>query len=318
MFNKNRNVTIIRIAACLLIQCVFFAAGAKEIIETTVAVVNDSVLVLSQLQDHIRREAYLRGILPAPISSETRKRILEEFIEDELLFQEAQRKKIQAPAETIDNMTDRFVLQVEGLFSSYAEYLKYIDIEFIDLPDFKRRARAMEEREYLINTLVSMNIALQEKDVLTFAEQLKNEGKATTYYRLSQIFFRFPENANNDDKEAVSEKALEVLMKIHNGADSAKMAREVSQDEASRKRGGELGVMEQGKFAKIFEEAASKLKEGEVSLPIASEHGIHLIRLDEKVDARRLLFQKRFKEERAKIIYELKQKAFIRKLEDNL
>lgn len=310
--------TSLRLAACLLILLIGFASAAKEIIETTVAVVNDSVLVRSQLEDHIRRESYLRGILPTPLSAETRKQILDEFIDDELLFQEATRKKIQAPVETIDNMTDRFVLQVEALFPTYREYLKYIDIEFIDLPDFKKRARAMEEREYLINSLVSMNIAIQEKEVQAFAEQLKREGKTTTFYRLSQIFFKFPENASYDDKESVSEKALEILIKIQNGADFAKMAREHSQDEASRKRGGDLGVMERGKFAKNIEESVSRMKEGEVSLPITGENGIHLIRLDEKMDARRLLFQKRFKEERAKILDELKQKAFIRKLEHNL
>jgi len=288
------------------------------VLESTVAVVNDSIIARSQLEDKIRRELYLRGIIPSEPSSELRRRILDELIEDELLVSEARRKKIEAPPEVIDDFTDRFVRYVESIFPDRDSFLHNIDMNYIDLVDFKKRARTWEERDYLINVLVSTNIIILEKDIQEFEKTLRSEGKSVLRYRLSQIFLKFTPNATEEEKESVTSRALDILRKIQNGADFNRMAKEYSEDEATKARGGDLGELKEGKFSPSIESAVQDMKEGDVSLPITDESGIHLIRLEQKSDARSLLFRKKFDEERKKILDELRKNAVIRILDTHL
>ena len=288
------------------------------LLESAVAVVNDSIIARSQLEDKIRRELYLRGIIPSEPSSELRRRILDELVEDEILVSEARRKKIEAPPEVIDNFADRFVKYVESLFPDRDSFLRDVDTNYIDLVDFKKRARTWEERDYLINVLVSTNIIILEKDVQEYEKTLRSEGKSVLRYRLSQIFLKSPLNATEEEKETVVSRALDILRKIQNGADFSRMAKEYSEDDATRARGGDLGELEEGKFAAPIEAAIRDMKEGDVSLPIIAESGVHLIRLEQKSDARSLLFRKRFNEERKRILDELRKNAVIRIIDTHL
>lgn len=65
---------------------------------------------------------------------------------------------------------------------------------------------------------------------------------------------------------------------IKNGEKFGKLAREFSIDSGSAKRDGSLGYFGRGKMVKSFEEAAFKLKVGEISEPVKSEFGYHIIK----------------------------------------
>lgn len=84
--------------------------------------------------------------------------------------------------------------------------------------------------------------------------------------------------------ERSQEEALELAEslreQLEQGADFAELAREHSDDPASAQQGGDLGTVEPGAFVEPFEEALFALDEGEVSEPIVTDFGIHLIRLD--------------------------------------
>jgi peptidyl-prolyl cis-trans isomerase C len=76
--------------------------------------------------------------------------------------------------------------------------------------------------------------------------------------------------------------AKEIYEKIAHGADFAQMAKEHSKDPGSKEEGGDLGYFSRGRMVPEFEEAAFKLDKGDVSLPIKSQFGWHLIRVDDK------------------------------------
>jgi peptidyl-prolyl cis-trans isomerase C len=78
------------------------------------------------------------------------------------------------------------------------------------------------------------------------------------------------------------EKAKEVFEKIAYGADFAKMAREYSKDPGTKDDGGDLGFFSRGQMVPQFEEAAFKLDKGDVSLPVETQFGWHLIQVLEK------------------------------------
>lgn len=76
-------------------------------------------------------------------------------------------------------------------------------------------------------------------------------------------------------------EALALLERLKKGENFANLAKELSIDKGSGKRGGDLGYFGRGMMVKPFEEAAFKLEKGQTSEPIKTEFGYHIIkRLD--------------------------------------
>jgi peptidyl-prolyl cis-trans isomerase C len=78
------------------------------------------------------------------------------------------------------------------------------------------------------------------------------------------------------------EQAKEIYEKIAHGEDFAKMAKQFSKDPGSKEEGGDLGFFGRGRMVPEFEQAAFKLEKGDVSLPVRTQFGWHLIRVEEK------------------------------------
>ena len=77
--------------------------------------------------------------------------------------------------------------------------------------------------------------------------------------------------------------ADDILAKIKSGAKFEDLAKEYSKDPGSAQRGGDLGFFTEGRMVKPFEEALNKLTQpGEISSPVESQFGFHIIRLDER------------------------------------
>ncbi|MBU8880017.1 peptidylprolyl isomerase [Bacillus sp. FJAT-29790] len=113
--------------------------------------------------------------------------------------------------------------------------------------------------------------------------------------------------------------ANEVKKKLDEGAKFEDLAKEYSKDPGSAANGGDLGWFGPGKMVPEFENAAYALKVDEISKPIQSQHGFHIIQVTEKKE------KKSFDEMKEKMEYELKvskldgekiQKAMERELKD--
>lgn len=96
--------------------------------------------------------------------------------------------------------------------------------------------------------------------------------------------------------------AKEIKEKLNNGEDFAALAKQYSEDPGSKEKGGELPEFGPGEMDSKFEEAAYKLEAGQVSDPIKSSHGYHIIKLTEKKEL------KPFDQEKDNIRKELEQK----------
>ncbi len=73
-------------------------------------------------------------------------------------------------------------------------------------------------------------------------------------------------------------QALAILDRLKKGEKFAELAKELSLDTGSGKRGGDLGYFGRGRMVKPFENAAFKLSIGEISEPIKTEFGYHIIK----------------------------------------
>ena len=76
--------------------------------------------------------------------------------------------------------------------------------------------------------------------------------------------------------------AKEVKAKLDKGEDFAKLAKQYSKDTGSAQKGGDLGWFGTGKMLPEFETAAYKLKKNEISEPVKSQYGYHIIQLLDK------------------------------------
>lgn len=109
------------------------------------------------------------------------------------------------------------------------------------------------------------HLKIQDKDLKALYEQKKPE------MRVSHIL--------------VSDETLakDIKSKIDSGEDFGSLAKEFSQDIATKEKGGDIGYFKEGDMVQAFQDAARKLKVGEVSQPVKTDFGYHVIKLlDEK------------------------------------
>lgn len=71
---------------------------------------------------------------------------------------------------------------------------------------------------------------------------------------------------------------MAVLERLKKGESFTNLARELSVDRGSGKKGGDLGLFGRGVMVKAFEDAAFKLNKGEISQPVKTEFGYHIIK----------------------------------------
>jgi len=98
------------------------------------------------------------------------------------------------------------------------------------------------------------------------------ETRATSHILLS--------TTGGEDEDQQLAKADDLETQLRNGADFATLAKENSQDPGSAAQGGSLGDVEVGQMVPEFEEATFALTEGEISVPVKSQFGYHIIKVD--------------------------------------
>jgi len=141
-------------------------------------------------------------------------------------------------------------------------------------PQTKLRYMAFKESDIDDVNATDLEIEFYYKDH-------KNEYEVKERRRARHILLKISEGADEDSIEEIRKKAKKIREQIEKGEDFAKLAKENSEDAGSAENGGELGFFSKGMMVKPFEEAVFLMKEGEVSKPVKTRFGLHIIELEE-------------------------------------
>ena len=141
-----------------------------------------------------------------------------------------------------------------------------------EIPE-KRRLRFL----LVDQTAIFDGLTLTDDEVRQYYDANLSQYRTPGQVRASHVLLR----VDGDDEE-VAARAAEIAAEARSGADFADLAREHSQDETNAGAGGDLGLVERGRMVPEFENAAFALAEGEISDPVRSPFGYHVIHVTEK------------------------------------
>lgn len=131
---------------------------------------------------------------------------------------------------------------------------------------------------------IKMNLSatkLVGDDVTVTEEEMK------AYFDENKASLDVPEQVKASHILVADEaKAKEVKAKLAAGGDFAALAKEYSTDESNKEQGGELGFFSKGDMVPEFENVAFSLKAGDISEPVKTEFGYHIIKVSEKKEAK--------------------------------
>ncbi len=182
-------------------------------------------------------------------------------------------KKFSSREQELDIRRKTLDLIIDDKLMIIGAYEQKLD----ESPDVKKQLEDGKPRSLLQ--------VLYEKEVKEKAEVSKAEVKR--YYDQLKFEVRARHILVNTEEEA--KKVKEELDK---GSDFAQLAKEKSIDPRTKDKGGDLGFFKWGKMVGPFQEVAFRLKPGGVSPPVKSQFGWHIIKVEEKREAKREPFDK--------------------------
>ncbi len=169
-----------------------------------------------------------------------------------------------------------------------------VTVEEADLRTFyqNNQNRYMEPEKREI-AYVLLNMEDLEKEIHPGDEEIRRyyDENAAKFAREKQvraqhILFRVKPDAPQDEVEKIRADAQKILDEAKKGKNFAELAKKYSQDEASAKKGGELGFFSQKQMEQAFSAAAFALKPGDISDLVRTPYGFHIIKSEEISEAR--------------------------------
>ncbi|SKC91185.1 peptidylprolyl isomerase [Maledivibacter halophilus] len=325
MIQINRKIVSIVLALILLTVSVAACSKASDkpkVDENTVAIVNneeiDSEIFKKNFSivEKIYNENYTENIWSQEINGKTvleivKGQVLDKLITEELIRQESENKKISVEDTKVNETYDAF-----------KEHLEQDE----ELKKFYEEKNLNEE---FVKKQIKMELLVQEYEKALYEELGLNDQEKLNEITKDYVVQVHAKHILVDDEKL----AKDIIEKLEAGEDFEKLAKENSTDPSAEQNNGDLGYFQRGQMLPEFEQAAFKMNVGDISDPVKTQHGYHVIKLEDKktledlkeeTPEEQLAFQRKNVEEIVKQekfiekIEELKAKANIEKFEENL
>ena len=254
------------------------APGAAYVpLDRIIAIVNEDVVMQSELEQRLRS---VRGQLreegarlpPGPVLE---RQVLDSLILGRIQLQLAARAGIRVDDETLNRAINNIAAENQV---TLGEFRQILEADGYNYPQFREDIRDQITLSQLRQRQVENRISVTEREIDDFLANREFQGDAEAEIRISHILLALPAEAPAAAIEQARQGATELRRKLLAGADFAETARRVS-DGGNAGNGGDLGWRKMAEVPTLFAEYIPDLGKGDISEPIRSPSGFHLIRI---------------------------------------
>jgi len=280
------------------------AAQEGSLVDRIAAVVGDSVITLTQIQERVFQLASQGVEIPEDPSARARlqREILDQIIGEQLIVQAAIRDSTIVVDET--DLEERVSQDLQQRIRQYpggqAAFQQALQAQGWTLASYRDFLRGQLRQQRLYQSYMAKRsrdlagIAVQESEIEQFFEEQKeNLGDRPPTIEFTQIIV--PTLPSDSAKEATRAEAERIRQLALQGEDFAELARRFSQEPGAQDSGGDLGWFRRGEMVAAFEEAAFNLGINQISAVVETEFGFHIIKVERRrsgeVKARHILLQ---------------------------
>lgn len=270
----SRVRVVISVLVCSFL--VATAAGA-ELVNKILATVDGEPVTTYQLKRYSQDSIRGRQLSVSVDQSA----LLEALITDKLIQKEVSEKGVIVRDQDID----RYIEAIKQRNNLDDEKLKTaLAGQGLTLESYRTQIREEIERDQLVGREIRGKVSVTPEEVQRYYEAHLTEYSTPEKVQVAHIVFRLAPDAPADKVAATTAKAQDVYQRIKKGADFAEMAKQYSED-PSGQNGGDLGWFKPGELLDSLEKAAARLKVGEVSEPVRSKVGLHLLKVEAREGA---------------------------------
>lgn len=264
--------------ACLLLFSISTICNAElKLLDEIIVVINEDVITKTMLDNRVvdfRKQLELSQL--SRIDPEAlKKQVMERMIRDTIQLQLAKQFGI-----TVDDlMLNRMLEQLAKTNKmSLEDFRDTIEAEGLSYTRFREQTRD----EIIINQLqqrvVASKINVSDQEIRQYIDQNENEDSSRISYHIRQILIATPEAASPEALQETKATADSVYKKILSGSEFEDMAIKYS-DGRNALKGGDLGERKANELPELFVDAVKNLNPGEISKPVQSASGFHILEL---------------------------------------
>ncbi|MGB0713884.1 MAG: peptidylprolyl isomerase [Gammaproteobacteria bacterium] len=253
---------------------------SAQTLDGIVAVVDDDVVLASELRKELRTIVdglRAKGVGLPPRDVLTRQ-VLEKLILNRLQLALAERSGIKIDDERLNRAIEA-IARRNNL--TLVQFRDTIEREGFSYEDFREGVRDQMVIRSIRQRQVNNRVSVTDQEVETFLAAEAEKSGINTEYRLSQILVAVPSGANPGQAEEAFTKAKELVAQLRAGAEFSETAISES-DSPDALEGGDLGWRTTAAIPRVLSAEVEWMTVGQVSDPIRSSSGYHIVKLQDK------------------------------------
>jgi len=255
------------------------ASSSGTLLDRVAATVNEGVVLQSELDEQmiIIAQRLREQKLDLPPQNVLQKQVLDRLVLQELQMQRANRAGIKVSDETVNNALSDIARQNGIQLSDLPNALASQGIDYAGYRENLRKELAMQ---ILRQRDVLQRINVSPREISQLLDRQKKMPSASNEYDVSHILIAVPQAATPEELDTAAKKADEVYQKAKAGEDFARLAVQYSNAQTALE-GGRLGLRKGSELPTFFGEVMVNMKAGDITQPIRTPSGYHIIKLNE-------------------------------------